>query len=34
MTANTPEDYDTKIGLLEDVYAILDEERVLTGNEE
>ena len=23
MTANTPSDYDTKLGLLEDVYAIL-----------
>jgi tubulin polyglutamylase TTLL9 len=28
MTANTPSDYDAKIGLLEDTYAILDLERV------
>jgi tubulin polyglutamylase TTLL9 len=34
MTANTPTDYDTKLGLLEDVYAILDVEKILTGNEE
>ena len=30
----TPTDYDTKLGLLEDVYAILDIEKILTGNEE
>jgi tubulin polyglutamylase TTLL9 len=34
MTANTPNDYETKVGLLEDVFTILDPERVLTGNEE
>ena len=34
MTANTPSDYETKLGLLEDVYAILDIEKILTGNEE
>ena len=34
MTANTPADYDTKMGLLEDVYTILDIEKILTGNEE
>lgn len=28
MTANTPSDYDAKIGLLEDTFAILDLERV------
>ena len=28
MTANTPEDYDGKIGLLEDTFAVLDIERV------
>ena len=28
MTANTPQDYDGKIGLLEDTFAILDLERV------
>jgi len=34
MTANTPADYDTKLGLLEDVYSIIDIEKILTGNEE
>lgn len=34
MTANTPTDYETKLGLLEDVFTILDIEKVLTGNEE
>jgi tubulin polyglutamylase TTLL9 len=34
MTANTPSDYNTKIGLLEDVYSILDIEKIMTGNEE
>ena len=34
MTANTPTDYDTKVGLLEDTYAILDIEKILTGSEE
>jgi tubulin polyglutamylase TTLL9 len=34
MTANTPNDYETKLGLLEDVFTILDIEKVLTGNEE
>jgi tubulin polyglutamylase TTLL9 len=34
MTANTPNDYETKLGLLEDTYAILDVEKILTGNEE
>ena len=34
MTANTPSDYETKLGLLEDVYVILDIEKILTGNEE
>jgi tubulin polyglutamylase TTLL9 len=34
MTANTPTDYETKLGLLEDVYAILDIEKILTGQEE
>ena len=34
MTANTPSDYDTKLGLLEDVYAVLDVEKILTGNED
>ena len=31
MTANTPTDYETKLGLLEDVFTVLDLERVLTG---
>ena len=34
MTANTPTDYETKLGLLEDVYACIDIEKILTGNEE
>jgi len=34
MTANTPSDYDTKIGLCEDVFSCLDIEKILTGNEE
>ena len=34
MTANTPTDYDTKLGLLEDTYAILDIEKILSGSEE
>lgn len=34
MTANTPSDYETKMGLLEDVFTILDPERILTGYEE
>lgn len=34
MTANTPNDYETKLGLLEDVFTILDVEKVLSGNEE
>jgi len=34
MTANTPTDYETKMGLLEDVYTILDKEGILTGFEE
>ena len=34
MTANTPSDYETKMGLLEDTFTILDPERILTGFEE
>jgi tubulin polyglutamylase TTLL9 len=34
MTANTPSDYETKLGLLEDTFTVLDVEKVLTGNEE
>jgi tubulin polyglutamylase TTLL9 len=34
MTANTRTDYETKVGLLEDVFAILDLEKIMTGNEE
>jgi len=30
MTANTPSDYETKLGLLEDVYTILDIEKIMT----
>lgn len=34
MTANTPQDYDGKIGLLEDTYTLLDFEKILKGDEE
>ena len=34
MTANTPSDYETKLGLLEDVFTILDIEKVMNGTEE
>jgi len=34
MTANTPQDYEGKIGLLEDTYAVLDLEKVLKGDED
>ena len=34
MTANTPSDYETKIGLCEDVFSCLDVEKILSGNEE
>lgn len=34
MTANTPTDYDTKVGLLEDTFALLDIEKILTGTED
>jgi tubulin polyglutamylase TTLL9 len=34
MTANTPTDYETKLGLLEDTFTVLDVEKILTGNEE
>lgn len=34
MTGNTPHDIELKINLLDDVFTILDFEKVLTGNEE
>ncbi len=34
MTANTPQDYEGKIGLLEDTYTLLDFEKILKGDEE
>ena len=34
MTASTPSDYDTKLGLLEDTFAVLDIEKILSGSEE
>lgn len=34
MTANTPQDYDGKVGLLEDTYSVLDLERILRGDED
>ena len=33
MSSNTPSDYQTKLGLLEDVFTILDLEKVLKGDE-
>mmetsp|Transcript_45333 Transcript_45333/g.33112 ORF Transcript_45333/g.33112 Transcript_45333/m.33112 type:complete len:95 (-) Transcript_45333:210-494(-) len=34
MTANTPSDYEMKVGLLDDVFTVLDLEKILTGTEE
>lgn len=34
MTANTPQDYEGKIGLLEDTYTCLDIEAIMRGDEE
>jgi tubulin polyglutamylase TTLL9 len=34
MTANTGVDYDLKVGLLDDVFTIVDMEKILTGQEE
>jgi tubulin polyglutamylase TTLL9 len=34
MTANTPQDYDGKIGLLEDTFTVLNMESVIKGDEE
>ena len=34
MTANTPSDYEMKVGLLDDVFTTLDLEKILTGTEE
>ncbi|CAD8061233.1 unnamed protein product [Paramecium primaurelia] len=34
MTSNTPVDFELKCGLLDDVFTIIDLEKVLTGNEE
>ncbi|CAK93295.1 unnamed protein product (macronuclear) [Paramecium tetraurelia] len=34
MTSNTPIDFELKCGLLDDVFTIIDLERILTGNEE
>lgn len=34
MTANTPNDYEMKIGLLDDTFTVLDIEKVLSGTEE
>ncbi|CAD8194182.1 unnamed protein product [Paramecium pentaurelia] len=34
MTSNTPIDFELKCGLLDDVYTIIDLEKILTGNEE
>jgi tubulin polyglutamylase TTLL9 len=34
MTANTPQDYEGKISLLEDTYTVLDIEGILKGDEE
>lgn len=34
MTSNTPIDFELKCGLLDDVFTIIDLEKILTGNEE
>jgi tubulin polyglutamylase TTLL9 len=34
MTANTPSDYEMKVGLLDDTFTCLDLEKILTGTEE
>lgn len=34
MTANTPQDYDGKISLLEDTFTALDQEKILKGDED
>ena len=34
MTANTPQDYEGKIGLLEDTFTCLDLESIMRGDEE
>lgn len=34
MTANTPQDYEGKISLLEDTFTALDQEKILKGDED
>lgn len=34
MTANTPQDYEGKLGLLEDTFSILDQEKIMRGDED
>mmetsp|Transcript_629 Transcript_629/g.680 ORF Transcript_629/g.680 Transcript_629/m.680 type:complete len:128 (+) Transcript_629:878-1261(+) len=34
MTANTPNDYEMKVGLLDDVFTTLDLEKIMSGTEE
>lgn len=34
MTANTPQDYEGKLGLLEDTYTCLDLEAIMRGDED
>jgi tubulin polyglutamylase TTLL9 len=34
MTSNTPNDYEMKMGLLDDTFTTLDLERILSGTEE
>jgi tubulin polyglutamylase TTLL9 len=34
MTANTPSDYEMKIGLLDDTFTVLDMEKIMAGTEE
>jgi tubulin polyglutamylase TTLL9 len=34
MTPNTPQDYESKLGLLEDTYTCLDLEAIMRGDED
>mmetsp|Transcript_12980 Transcript_12980/g.11105 ORF Transcript_12980/g.11105 Transcript_12980/m.11105 type:complete len:121 (-) Transcript_12980:28-390(-) len=34
MTANTPQDFELKVNMLDDCFSVLDHEKILTGQEE